>query len=298
MFRNARFYSITGDWPASETDLSAALSKAGFTPCGPLTEKSSGWVAIDPTDEEHGLLARRLNGAELLKLRTQSRMLPPAVINEALQERVDEYRSRMDEAPGRREKRRLKAETREQLLPKALLKSDRACGYVDLASNILTVDAALESAAERFVIHLRLVLDTLDIKPLKYKHPASELMTGIFLGDAQAPFSLGRACVMQDAKDASSTVRWNDFDLTDKSIRNHVADGMHLTHLEIVYDNILKCTLDEHGVLRKMKFIGVDDDEEIPENEELGRMDAEFVLLSGTLRRLQQDLEKRLGGYA
>jgi len=298
MFRNARFYSIKGDWPASENDLSAALSKAGFSPCGPLTEKSSGWVGIDPTDEDNGLLARRLNGAELLKLRTQSRVLPPAVVNEVLQERVEEYRSRMDESPGRREKRRLKAETREQLLPKALLKSDRACGYVDLASNILTVDAALDSAAERFVIHLRLVLDTLDIKPLKYKHPASDLLTGIFLGDAPAPFSLGRACVMQDAKDASSTVRWNDFDLTDKSIRSHVADGMHLTHLEIVYDNILKCTLDEHGVLRKMKFLGVDDDEEIPENEELGRMDAEFVLLSGTLRHLQKDLEKRLGGYA
>jgi recombination associated protein RdgC len=298
MFRNARFYSIKGDWPSSEADLSEVLNKAGFTPCGPLTEKSSGWVGIDPANEETGLLARRLNGAELLRLRTQSRLLPPAVINEALNERVEEYRSRMGESPGRREKRRLKAETRDQLLPKALMRSDRMWGYVDLAKQILIVDATQDSAAERFVMHLRLVLDTLDINPLKYKNPASELMTGIFLGNAPAAFSLGRACVMQDAKDASSTVRWNDFDLTDGSIRSHVADGMHLTQLELVYDNVLKFTLDEHGVLRKLKFLGVDDNEDIPENEELGRMDAEFVLFSGTLRRLQEELEKRLGGCA
>ena len=81
MFRNARIYRLASDWPDSEEAVSAELAKAGFTPCGPLTERSSGWVEIDAAMGDS--LARRLNGADLLKLRSQSRVLPAAVINEA-----------------------------------------------------------------------------------------------------------------------------------------------------------------------------------------------------------------------
>jgi len=51
-----------------------------------------------------------------------------------------------------------------------------------------------------------------------------------------------------------------DFDLNDKTIKDHVANGMRLTHLAIVYDNILSCVLDEDGVIRKVRFLGADDD--------------------------------------
>ena len=43
---------------------------------------------------------------------------------------------------------------------------------------------------------------------------------------------------MQDAADAASVVRWTNFDLGDRSIRDHVANGMRLTHLGIVFDNV------------------------------------------------------------
>ena len=42
-------------------------------------------------------LARRVNGADLLRLRSQSRLLPPAVIAEELETRIQEYRERMNE---------------------------------------------------------------------------------------------------------------------------------------------------------------------------------------------------------
>jgi DNA recombination-dependent growth factor C len=40
------------------------------------------------------------------------------------------------------------------------------------------------------------------------------------------------------------------------------------------------------------------DDDTDDENDPLARMDAEFVLLTGTLRRFLADLEKQLGGVA
>ena len=101
MFRNVRFYCLDGNWPDSEKAVSEKLMQSAFEPCGPLTERRSGWVPIDA--ESSDSLARRVNGADLMKLRSQSRVLPAAAINEELEKRIDEYQARMKEKPGRRE---------------------------------------------------------------------------------------------------------------------------------------------------------------------------------------------------
>lgn len=296
MFRNARIYRLRSDWPDSEEALSEKLAEAGFMPCGPLTERSSGFVEIDAGFGNS--LARRLNGADLLKLRSQSRVLPAAVINEALEERVEEYRQRMDEPPGRREKRRLKAETRESLLPKALLKSDKTWGYVDLGEKLIVVDAGNAAATERFMLNLKMPFGDLVTHPLKFKKPMDELLKSIFMGNGPGSVQLGRECIMTDATDVRSKVRWTDFDLTDKSIRSHVADGMRLTHVGVEYNNVMTCVLNEDGHISKIRFVGEEKDEAQSDADPLARFDANFVLLSGTLRALLKELKDALGGYA
>jgi len=296
MFRNVRLYRLKGDWPDSEEALSNELSKAEFKPCGPLTERSSGWTAINPGTSE--ILARRLNGADLLKLRSQSRVLPAAVINEALEERIEEFRSKMGEEPGTREKRRLKAETREALLPKALLKSDRIWGYFDHKQKLLAVATGQESVAERYLRHLKIPFDQFETRPLQYNEPVEGLLTRIFLGDAPERFVVGRECRMQDISDSGSNVRWTDFDLSDSTIRKHVSDGMRLTHLAIEYDSILGCVLDENGVLSKIRLLGADDKDGMDDADPLARLDAEFVLVSGILRNMVGEMKKLLGGFA
>ena len=97
MFRNVRWYTFEGRWPESEEDLSKALEKAAFRPCGPLTERSNGWEAVAPDVSES--LARRVAGADLLRLRSQSRVLPHAAVNEELEIRVNEYRKKSGEEP-------------------------------------------------------------------------------------------------------------------------------------------------------------------------------------------------------
>ncbi len=295
MFRNLRYYRLESIWPDSEAALSQSLEQAAFEPCGPLTERSSGWMPVAPDNGEQ--LARRLNGADLVRLRSQSRVLPAAAINEELEVRIEDFRNRMGEVPSAREKRRMKAETRDELLPKAMLKSDKIWGYVDLKEKVIGIDSAQDAVAERFLRRLRAPFGDLNIRPLQYQRPVNELLTRIFLGDAPKQFILGRECRMQDAADAGSTVRWSDFDLAEKTIRNHVANGMRLTHLAIEYDNVMSCVLDENGVIGKVRFLGMDDDKDI-DNDPLARMDAEFALSTGTLRMLLGDLKKILGGFA
>ena len=292
MFRNLRFYRVEGAWPESEEALSESLETAGFEPCGPFTERSSGFAPIAPDSSD--ALARRVNGADLFRLRSQSRVLPHSVINEELELRTEEFRERTGEAPRGRNKRRLKAEVRDELLPKAMLRSDRIWGYFDPGEQLLAVDAAQEAAAERFLRRLQAANDRLQFRPLAFKRPFADLLNAIFLGGAPQQFAVGRECRMQDAVEKGSVVRWTNFDLSDRSIRDHVANGMRLTHLGIVYDNVLNCVVDENGVFTKVKFLGMDDDGDQPDHP-LSRLDAEFVLLTGTMRHLLGDVEKLLG---
>ena len=295
MFRNVRFFRLDGEWPASDEALSNELEKAGFVPCGPFTERSSGWEPVDADTSDS--LARRVNGADLMRLRSQSRVMPHAVVKEELEARIAEYRERTGEAPTAREKRRMKAEARDELLPKSMLKSDRVWGYVDVSAKVLGIDAAQDAAAERFLRRLQASCDRVNIKPLEYKQPFDDLLTQVFLGGAPNQFALGRECRMQDAADTGSLVRWTNFDLSDRSIRDHVAHGMRLTHLELVYENIMRFVLSDKGAITKLKFVGMDDDID-DHKDPLARLDAEFVLLSGTLRKLLGDVKKTLGGLA
>ncbi len=151
MFRNVRFYRFDSGWPKTEEESSQLLTQSAFEHCGPLTLRSSGWVP--PAPDAGDSLARRVNGADLLRLRIQSRVLPASAINEELEVRIEEYRERMQELPPPREKRRMKSEARDELMPKALLKSDRVFGFVDPKEKFIAIDAAQSYVAERFLRH-------------------------------------------------------------------------------------------------------------------------------------------------
>ena len=138
MFRNLRFYRVTSPWPENEEALSECLSENVFSPCGSFSERSAGWEAFG--SNENDPLCRRLNGADLIQLRTQSRVLPVAAVKEALEERLMEFRSRMELEPTPGELRRLREETRDKLLPKALVKSERNRACYLHSESLLVID--------------------------------------------------------------------------------------------------------------------------------------------------------------
>jgi recombination associated protein RdgC len=296
MFRNLRFYRITSPWPKSEEKLSEVLSENAFSPCGAYSERTAGWEA--PADYDDAPLCRRLNGADLLQLRTQSRVLPVAAIKEALEDKIVEYRSRMAQEPPRSELRRLREDTKDELLPKALLKSERSRACFIHSESLLAIDVTTDAKAEWFIDQLRTCFGQFNATPLTFNNPPGELLKRIFLGKTLLGFSLGRECRMQDLKDIKSIATWREFELTDPSIRRHVADGMKLTHLGVGFDELLSCVINEDGVISKLKFIEGDAIDTPDYEDPLARLDADFVLLSGTVQRLAGNLKKLLGGYA
>jgi len=295
MFRNLRFYRVTSPWPENEEKLSEALSANAYSPCGPFAERSAGWEP--PGIDENGPLCRHLNGADLLQLRTQSRVLPAAAVNEALEDRLAEFRIRTKMEPTRGEIRRLKEDTRDNLLSKSLVKSERSRACFIHSESLLVIDAGTVAKAEWLIDQLRSCFDQFVCIPLVFNNLPADLLTGIFMGDSPLGLSLGRECRMQDLSDSKSTVTWRDFDLSDHSIRQHVVEGMKITHLGVVFDALMTCVIDQDATVSKLKFIGGEAVEQWGEDAQ-AKQDADFLLLTGAVRRLVDDLKKLLGGYA
>lgn len=296
MFRNLRFFRITSPWPDSEQTLSELLAENTFSPCGSFSEKSGGWEALG--NHEDDLLCRRLNGADLFQLRTQTRVLPVAAIKEALDDRVVEFRARMDIEPTRVELRRLREETRDKLLPKSLVKSERSRGCYIHSESLLVVDAGTDSKAEWFLDQLRPCFDEFGYIAMTFNTAPADLIRRIFMGDAPLGFSLGRECRMQDEMDSNSKVSWSDLELSDPTIRQHVNEGMKLTHLGIGFDEVMTCVMNDEAAFSKLKFIAGEATDITDDEDPMARLDADFALLTGAIRRLIEDLKKTLGGYS
>lgn len=293
MFRNVTFLKIASEWPPSEEALDEALVTGRFEPCGPLSEKSFGWET--PVEDQRGRLCRSLGHADLIQLRTQSRLLPAAAVNEAVEVRLQEFRERTGELPGRREKRRLSIETRDKLLPKALLRSERTKAVLLRPENVLVVDAATPVKVERLTDMLRLALGALEATQLTFRQPVEGLLRQIFLGDTPPGISMARECRMQDAADSKASVRFTDMDLADANIRRHVRDGMLLTHLGIGFEGLMSCVIDDKARLSKLRFAGADAEDTGADEDQLARFDAEFMLATGTLRKFLSVLTGALG---
>jgi len=295
MFRNLRCYRLTGPWPDTEEDLSDALAERAFQPCARFSERSAGWEA--PGDAAGDRLCRRLAGADLVELRTQSRVLPAAAVKESLAERVEAYRERVGQEPPRRELRRLREETRDELLPRALVQSRRTRGFVLRDEGLLVVDAAAPARAEWFVEHLRPCLGGVRIEPLRYHRSPAGLMQALFLGQPPAGFSLGRECRMADPTGGRATGTWRHVDLDDETIRRHVRDGMRLTQLGFGFEEVLTGVLGEDGVIGKVKLAEGEAADVSDTEDDLARLDAEFVLLTGVTQRLLARLRDLLDGF-
>lgn len=300
MLKSFRAFRVHSDWPDSETELATALEKASFKPCNAYSERSFGFEppVVTAVATAEGALARRLSGADLMQLRFQSRVLPVAVVKESLAERVADFHRRTLREPSRQEKRELKEEVYGELLPKALLQSDRIRGFFIRDISILVVATPTAKIAEQFQSSLREALGSLQVTPLAFRKPMKTLLHDVFLGKSKEQFQLGRECRMKDPGEKGSTVSWLDMELADSSVRKHVSDGLVLDRLGIHFDSIASLVLDEEAVVRKLRFSGLDALDEMDDEDPLLRHDAEFTIEVGLASKLLDALQENLGGYA
>ena len=294
-FRNLTLFRFPASAMPAPTALDSHLGRHLLRQPGPLELCTRGFVSPFGRGEE--ALSLSVGTSTLVSLGGADKLLPAAVVNQALAEKLDAIAQRQGRRPGNRERRRVREEVMTELLPRAFSRPSRLDACLDGKDGWLLIDTASRKAAENFVSALREALGTFPALPANPESSPRALMTGWLAGEPLPDdFALGDECELRDPADTRVVVKAQRHDLHGEELREHLKAGKQVFRLALVYDARISFVLGEDLVLRKLRFLDAVTeqlDHEQPDSVRAER-DATFALMSGELARLLGRLETLL----
>jgi len=297
-FRNARIYRFTKPFTLSEEVLEEKLSEGAFKPCGPQDSAKLGWVA--PLGRHGQQKVFSSGGCHMVCLRKEEKLLPAAVVKEAVDERVELIEQEQARPVRRKEKNEIRDQLELEMLPRAFSRSRHTFAYISPADGLLVVDASSANAAEALTSHLRETLGSLPVRPPVVNQAPAFTMTGWVTGNLDVPQSLALEdeCELRDDSEEGGVIRVKGFDLREDEIRAHLEGGMEVTRLALNWDDELSFTLDSELAVRRLKFgDGFQDKlDDIEADDAAAKFDASFQLMTLEFARLVPALLEAFGG--
>ncbi len=295
LFRNLTLFRFPLSLREALESLDDKLPAHVLKPVGALELSSRGFIS--PFGRGHEALSHRVGDCVLLTLGGEDKILPAAVVNEALSEKLDAVRDAEGRNPGGRERKRMKEEVLFDLLPRAFARPTRVSAYLDTERGWLLVDTSSRKNAEALVSAIREALGSFPALPANAESSPRALMTGWLAGEPLPDgFELGDECELRDPVDSGAIVKCRRQELDSEEVREHLKVGKQCFQLGLVFAERLSFVLGEDLVVRKLKFLEAatealeKDNQESPEAE----LDASFALMSGEIRLLLERLETEL----
>jgi recombination associated protein RdgC len=293
-FRNLTLFRFsTAAATAFDDGFARRLKRHVARPCGPLELQTRGWVSPHGRAEEE--LQYLMGAFSLLTLGGEDKILPAATVNAALSERLDQLTAERGKPPGGRERKRLKDEVLNELMPRALSRPIRLNGYLDRKHGWVVVDTSSRKAAEAFVSQIRETIESFPALPLDPDESPRALLTD-WLAGGKLPegWALGDECELRDPAEKGAIVRARRLDLESAEVREHLKTGKQAVQLGLVVEERLSFTLDENLVVRKLKLLEAATEElEATERDSArAELEARFALMSLSLASLLATLEK------
>lgn len=297
-FKNLRLYQLTEDFTHTPEALAEALAAHPFKPCGSQELSRSGWVP--PAGEQSEDYVHASNGFIMVCAKRQDKILPAAVVNEQLEERIADIRAEEGRPVGRKERQNLKDDILLELLPRAFRKSSRDYAFIAPQQNLILVNSSSAKRAEDLLSQLRESLGSLKAIPLTPQLPTPQVMTHWLRGEPlPADFELGEECELQAGKD-SRVIRCKNLDLGAPEITSHLDSGMFASRLALSWKEAIHFVLDDQFALKRLKF----DDRLLEQAQDSDpesaaeAFDADFAVMSLELVSLVKDLLAAFGGAA
>ena len=286
-------YRLAAPWPASVEQVEAALLEARFVECAASQEKSVGW--IEPRGHAHGALAEVVGGQWLLKLMTEVKIIPGAVVKRKVQEQVDHIEATTGRKPGKKEKRDITEDARLALLPMAFTKQSSVQVWVDPKAGLLLTDAGSTARADEVMTCLIKAVDGLAVTLVNTQTSAAAAMAH-WLSSKEAPvgFSVDRECELKAADESKAVVRYSRHPLDTDEVVQYVESGKLPSRLALTWDSRVSFVLTESLQLKKLAFLDV-----VLEGASTGKddgFDADAAIATGELRKLLPDLLAALDG--
>ncbi|WP_289029398.1 recombination-associated protein RdgC [uncultured Paraglaciecola sp.] len=290
-FKNLKLYAITQDMDFQEQDIEDKLGEFKFRPCGSQDLATMGWAS--PFNQGESLL-HAAAGRVWLTLKKQERILPAAVVNAELADKVAIVEAETGSPVGKKAQQDMKQEIIHRLLPQAFTKNSFTHGFVSIAEKLVVVDASADGKAEAFLAMLRKALGSLPVMPLARQSVQAELTSWLSEDKAPSDINILEEAELKALEEDGAIVSCKNQDLYSDEITQHLEAGKSVQKIAIEWDETFSAIIQEDLSIKRLKFSDVvrEQNDDIPKDQMLARMDANFALMSGEVVRFTNRLKE------
>ena len=295
-FKNLSVFRLTKPFKEGSESLHDKLVEKAFEPVTSQEPKSFGWVT--PLGRHSDLLTHSANGYIMVCAKRQEKILPAAVINENLEEKVAIIEQEEARKVARKERQNMKDEITFDLLPRAFAKSSLLFAYIAVEDNLIVVNTSSAKAAEDLLSLLRETIGSLAVIPLTAKNLPMQTMTH-WLSSQELPteFVLGGECELKELQDKGS-IKCKEQDLLSEDILNHINAGMQVTQLALHWQEKIECVVDDKLTIKRLKFSDLIQETAADKQAEsmAEQFDVDFTLMTNEIKPFISQLVIALGG--
>jgi recombination associated protein RdgC len=250
-----------------------------------------GWAS--PFNQGESLL-HAAAGKIWLTLKKQERILPAVVVNAELADKVALIEAETGSQVGKKAQQDMKQEIIHRLLPQAFTKNSYTHGFISTKDHLVVVDSSADGKAEAFLAMLRKALGSLPVVPLARQSVQADLTSWIKDDSAPADITVLEEAELKTLEEDGAIIRCKNQDLYSDEITQHIQGGKSVQKLAVEWDETLTAIIQEDLSIKRLKFTDVikEQNDDIPKDQILARMDANFALMSGELIRFANRLKE------
>ncbi|MDO8940237.1 MAG: recombination-associated protein RdgC [Methylicorpusculum sp.] len=296
-FKNIALYRLTEDFGLSSDEFEEKLQQMPFRPCSAQQEMSFGWT--QPLGRHAEQLVHSANGFMIFCAKIEEKVLPAAVINELVAEKIMEAEDEQGRKLSKKERTAIKDEICFELLPKAFSFSRRIYAYIDPKNRWLIVDSASTKKAEDVLSQLRKCLGSLPaVPPLTQQKPTAVMTEWLTANDLPGDIVIEDECELRSPKEEGGTIRCKRHDLTLPEIKNHLETGKQVIKLAVSWEDRLSFVVDENLSIKRLRYLDLIQDQlsETDAQTDAEHFDASFSIMSLELARFIPRLMELFGG--
>ena len=282
-FKNLRVYKITEYLSLEPEALERALAEHKFVPCTGQESVRMGFTY--PLHHSLKQYHHQQQHLHLFAVKRQEKVLPAAVVNEELQPKIDALELENGRPLSRKEKKALKEELIQILLPRAFSRSTVTTALYDSENQWFIVNSGSAGKAEDVLSLVRKALGSLPALPwIDGNQLNLALQHWLTNQDLPTGFKLGNEAELKAPDEEGAKVKFSNHLLTAAEVQSHLEDKL-VTKLEFVVENQVSLLVCEDGSLKKLRFHEM----LANQNDELGwddlvlRLDADLLVMANEL---------------
>ena len=294
--KSTLIYRFTQPIPLQHGPLAEALDAKRHREPG--IQELSTYGFIPPFDlGEESELVQSTRGCMLIATKRTERILPGAVVRDALKKKVDAIEAEQQRKVYKKERDQLKDDIVQTLLPQAFLRHKFT--YAMIFDAMIIVDAASANQAEDLLSTLREAIGSLPVRPLTVKMAPTASLTDWVKSQKAAPdFFILDECDLRDTSEDGGIVRCKRQDLTSEEVQLHLSAGKLVTKLSMAWQDKLSFVLDDQLRIKRLRWEDLLQDQASQDggDDRAGQLAASLAIAAGTLAQFVPALIDALGG--